>query len=266
VTNAEPLFQRDWPVPQPRASILIVHGYAEHCGRYDHLARRFNDAGFTVRAYDHYAHGQSPGALGYVADFDRLVTDLAAIAKAWWTEPGHPAKRFIFGHSMGGLVTALAVERGLIAPDAVVFSGAAVDLGDVSPILRVLSPVLSRILPRVPAAELEDEAISRIEDEVDAYSEDPLVYHGPIYARTGYEMMRAAQHARDALPSITLPFLALHGAADRLIPARASQTLYDRAASTDKTLKIYEDAYHEVFNDLPREQFIQDTLDWLEKH
>lgn len=264
--SGDKLFQRHWLVENPVASVIIVHGYAEHSGRYEPHAERLNERGYEVHSFDHYAHGQSPGEMGLITSMDRLVDGLAQTAAEVWNQPGAPQARFIWGHSMGGLVTTLYLERDQPKLNGVILSSALIDTGDVNPVLKLLSPVLAKLIPRFPAADLEDESISRIEEEVDKYSNDPLVYHGPITAATGYQFMRASQQAQQNLRRITDPLLAIHGTADRLVPPRASQILHDRTASTDKTLKLYEDAYHEVHNDHTREEFLTDILDWLYAH
>lgn len=264
--NGDALFQRHWPIPEPAASVIIVHGYAEHSGRYEPHAQRLNERGYEVHSFDHYAHGQSPGEMGLITSMDRLVDDLSRIATEIWNRPNAPKIRFIWGHSMGGLVTTLYLERDQPALNGVILSSALLDTGDVNPVLKLISPILAKLMPRYPAADLEDESISRIEEEVDKYSNDPLVYHGPIPAATGHQFMRGAQQAQQNLSRITTPLLAIHGTADRLVPQRASQILYDGVTSTDKTLKLYEDAYHEVHNDQTRQEFQTDILNWLDAH
>ncbi|MBP9067228.1 MAG: alpha/beta hydrolase, partial [Candidatus Microthrix sp.] len=68
------------PATQPTAEILLVHGYGEHSGRYEHVAQRLCDAGFAVTSLDHRGHGRTTGVeRGTVDNFDLLVDDLASV-------------------------------------------------------------------------------------------------------------------------------------------------------------------------------------------
>jgi len=110
---------------------------------------------------------------------------------------------------------------------------------------------------------LETDAISRDPAAVEAYRADPLVYHGRIHARTGAEIMRATALIQHAMEREHMPLLIIHGTADRLCDPRGSQDLYSRAQSKDKTLNLYDNAYHELLNDLDKKKVLADLLDWL---
>jgi acylglycerol lipase len=101
---------------------------------------------------------------------------------------------------------------------------------------------------------------------VNAYVSDPLVYRGKIRARLGVELIKAMDTVKRQIPVIRLPVLIMHGAADRLSDPRGSQMLYQKASSTDKTLKVYEGYYHEIFNEPGRDQVLADIEAWLKNH
>ncbi|HOT52327.1 MAG TPA: alpha/beta hydrolase, partial [Candidatus Hydrogenedentes bacterium] len=98
---------------------------------------------------------------------------------------------------------------------------------------------------------------------VRGYVSDPLVYHGRIMARTGAEMTRAANCIQSRMEDVVLPWLALHGTADRLCDVNGSRQLYARSRSDDKTLKLFEGGYHELFNDCEKETFIGEIVSWI---
>jgi len=247
-----------------RAHVAFVHGFGEHIGRYGHIAERLSARGVSAVGYDQRGHGRSPGRIGYIPAFDALVKDCGEFIEfARSAAPGLPY--FIFAHSMGSLVLAHTILEHQPAARGVVFSSPAFYFPEVSPILRALSGLLSRLVPRLPVEELDTKAISRDPGEVRAYEADPLVHHGKITARTGTELLNAADRIRPRLHEIRHPFIALHGGADELAPCRSSTLLHEMAESDDKTLRIYDDAVHEIFNDLDRERFFEDVLDWLER-
>ena len=91
-----------WPAEQPRANILLTHGFGEYSARYHRLIEALNQAGYSVYTYDHRGHGQSGGARA-VNDVALLVQDHLALRESLRTLP---EPLFAFGHSLGGLVTA----------------------------------------------------------------------------------------------------------------------------------------------------------------
>ena len=102
------LLVRTWlPAPdtgEPRGTVILVHGMAEHSGRYPHVAKVLTDLGLRVRAFDLRGHGKSGGPRMALDAQDNYLTDLAEIidaAVAEWHE-----MPFVLGHSMGGLIVA----------------------------------------------------------------------------------------------------------------------------------------------------------------
>ena len=168
---------------------------------------------------------------------------------------------------MGGLVLANYVLKYKPEVAGLVFSSSALKVADnVAPLVQKISGVLSALTPWLPVHHVEPDAISRDSSEVEKYVNDPLVYHGKILARTGAELMNAMNDVQARLGELRLPFIALHGTSDLIVDPSGTRILYENAGSTDKTLKLYEGGYHEVFHDHDREQFLQDVIDWLDGH
>ena len=119
------------------------------------------------------------------------------------------------------------------------------------------------LLPKMGATVIDAAAISQDQAVVDAYVNDSLVYRGKIRARTGAELLKTMQELPPQMPEISLPILIMHGTADKLGNPEGSQLLYERARSKDKTLKLYEGFYHEIFNEPGREQVFRDMEAWL---
>jgi alpha-beta hydrolase superfamily lysophospholipase len=145
-----------------------------------------------------------------------------------------------------------------------VFSSGLFTIPDtVSPILRGVAGVLSVVAPWLPVQRLDSNAVSRDAATLAAVKADPLQYTGPLHARTGAEIANAVARFEARQAEIALPMLVLHGTADRLTECEGSKTFYERAESTDKTLRLYEGGYHELYNDLDKEQFFSDINAWL---
>src|SRR3954471_7310538 len=118
----------DWPVPEGRprtGSVLIVHGFGEHLGRYADVAPTFNDLGLHVRGYDARGHGRSPGPRGVIRDPPALLGDLVrmfGLLSSEAAEAGDEHSPFVFGHSLGATVAARAATSGMIAPRGLILS------------------------------------------------------------------------------------------------------------------------------------------------
>ena len=255
---------KSWPVAHPKAVILIAHGYAEHLGRYEHVAAALTKAGYAVFAVDHWGHGKSEGDRGFVPAFSVFLDGLdALLAEAKKQRPDR--KRFLLGHSMGGLVAA----NYLLARQNE-FAGAVLSGPSIRPVetpsaaVVFIGRILSKIAPKAGLIPLDANFVSRDANVVAAYVADPLVYKGKIGARLAAEMVDAMAAAEANAPKLALPLLLLHGGADRLTSPEGSKILHDRAASTDKTLKIHDGFYHEIFNDPGKEGVIADVIAWLD--
>ena len=265
VTTRISLYERHWSVESPVGNIVIIHGFGEHCTRYDHIASRLNAEGYSVYSYDHRGHGHSPGKMGHVASFNDLIDDLDCYLTHLSTRLGD-LPLFLFGHSMGGLVLASYAEQYEPEVNGLIFSSAGIKASDdLAPFMQKVSGILSVLLPWLPALALDPNTISRKPEEVDMYVHDPLVFHGKINARTGHQMLTTMKEAEANLSKITQPFIALHGTDDKLVDCESSQILYDKAGSKDKTLKMFDGGYHEVFNDLQKEEFLSTVIEWIKK-
>ena len=261
------LYHQCWlPAKVPRAILLIVHGLAEHSGRYVNLANYFVPKGYAVYGFDHRGHGRSAGRRGYVSHFTDYLDDLNTfvnIVRNKYVD----TRIFLVGHSMGGTIgTAYAVNHQLELA-GLILSGATLKLDPgVSPLLTTLAPLISMLLPRIGTVVIDASAISRDPAIVDDYVNDPFVYRGKISARLGGELIKTIRKLPPQLPEIKLPTLIMHGTADRLSHPAGSQMLYGRIGSEDKTLKLYEGFYHEIFNEPGHKQVFSDMETWLATH
>lgn len=250
----------------PRAVILLAHGYAEHAGRYGHVAARLTAAGYAVYAVDHWGHGKSSGEGGFVPAFSVFVDGMAALTdrvrESW---PGKP--RLLLGHSMGGLIaTLLLIDRQREYSAAALSGPAILPAAPPSRVTVWISRFLSRFFPRLGVLSLDAGGVSRDPAVVAAYRADPLVYQGKIGARLGKEFMDAMTAAQAGASAIRLPILIQHGEADRLTAPAGSQFLFDHVASADKALKIYPGLFHEIYNEPERDAVLDDLITWFDAH
>lgn len=239
--------------------VLLLHGLAEHIGRYDHVIAALNAAGWAVTAVELRGHGESEGKRGHVRTWDEYLEDARAAAA---TIDGPVV---IVGHSMGGLVALdLAIDglengiRGLALSDPNV--AVAIE----APAVKVMAgKLLSKILPSVPLAnELDASLICSHQPVVDAYLADPLVY-STITPRWFTEMVKSQERVVGYATQYNTPLLMLLGESDAICDWKASAALA-RNWGTDSKVLSYPDLYHEIFNELDGEKVIQDMIEWME--
>ncbi|MBO6575512.1 MAG: lysophospholipase [Rhodothermales bacterium] len=244
-----------------QGAVVVSHGYAEHSGRYGHVARAMADSGFGVLLYDHRGFGRSPGRPAFIARISRLVEDLGHMltaARSAWTD----VPVVLFGHSMGGLIATLYALRNPGAVDGLILSSPLLKSSEAA-ILQRFATVIGEVAPRLPTIKMDRSAISRETDVVEQANADPLNYHGRIPARTGAEFIRGMREVEREGHRLDMPLLVFHGTADRLTDPDGSAELYARASTDHKQLSLFEGAYHETFNDLDRDRVIEGVVTWM---
>ncbi|MEU1986183.1 lysophospholipase [Nocardia sp. NPDC019395] len=260
------LARMSWvPAVPVSAVIVLVHGVAEHAGRYEYVGHTLAAAGFTVHALDHVGHGRSGriGARANLGSIDNAADNVEALLDLARTEhPGVPA--FVIGHSMGALITLYLATRAPLDVAGVVVSAPPLIIDAGNPAQRLLAPVLTRLAPNLGVLQLDSSQISRDPAVVTAYDDDPLVFRGKLPARTATEILTAAGQVLDRLPRLRVPTLVLHGTADAIAAPASTDRIEQRAGTTDLTVRRYEGLYHEVFNEPERDEVLADVIAWLE--
>ncbi|WP_327096778.1 lysophospholipase [Nocardia vinacea] len=257
---------RAWlPDTTARAAIVLVHGVAEHSGRYAHVGKRLADNGFAVYALDHLGHGKSAGNNANIGSMAGSADNVAEMLKIASRE--HPdVPRFLLAHSMGSLITLYLAVRAPIDVDGIVLSAPPLDIAVGNPLQRLAGPLLSRFAPNIGVLKLDSSMISRDPEVVRAYDNDPLVFRGKLPARTGMEMLNATEFVKSRLDKLTVPLLVLHGTADAIAAPSSTDLIERGAGSKDLTVIRYEGLYHEVFNEPEQDKVLADVLEWLRAH
>jgi len=266
VRDANIYFQSWLPESEPRAVLLIVHGLAEHSGRYRNVVDHFVPVGYAVYGIDHLCHGKSDGKRVYVERFNDYTNTLKVyfdMIHGW--QPDKPI--FLVGHSMGGLISAVYLLDHQAELAGAVLSGAAVKVpNNITPAILLVGKMLSALIPRYGLIGLDADGVCRDPVVVQAYVSDPLVHTGKTTARLAAEMLKAMQTISGQAAKITLPIIIVQGSADKLIDPAGAQMLYDAVSSADKEIRIYDGLYHEVFNEPEHDKVLRDIEIWLEAH
>ena len=258
------IFFRSWhPSGKPRAVVAICHGVNSHSGEYLWTGEQLQAAGFAVYALDLRGRGKSDGERFYVddvADYVSHVSMLIEIAKT--REPGVPLS--LLGHSAGGVVSCTyALDNqekiaGLIC-ESFAYQVYAPDFA-----LAVLKGI-SHLAPHAHVLKLHNEDFTRDPKALKAKNEDPLIANEVQPTKTVATLVRADERLKKEFPRITLPVFIMHGTVDKATKPSGSQEFYDHAGSKDKTLKLYEGHYHDLLNDIGKEQVMADILAWIDK-
>lgn len=259
------LFLALWRPERPRGSMVLVHGLAEHSGRYRHVAERFAGTGLAVYAPEYRGHGRSPGLPGHVDRFDDFVADVDAARARTRTE--HPElPLFLTGHSQGGLI---ALRSALLAPDAVdglILSspllGAHPQVRP-GPWLSAAARALSVLAPRLRLANHVDPfLLSRDPTVGAAYAADPLVGRR-VSARWYTELLAAIADSHARAPTLAVPALVMVSSEDRVVDPGATARWVASAPAGRVELVRWEGLFHEMFNEPERERVFARMEAWI---
>jgi alpha-beta hydrolase superfamily lysophospholipase len=269
------LFRREWlPERISGSKVILVHGFGDHSGRYEELARSLLESGHGVFAFDLRGHGRSPGLRGHIRRWQQYRDDLACFIEAVVLEDS--AAPVLVGHSMGGLI----VLEYLLSPELddsgvrgrqrasirrAAVSAPLLERPRVAPWRLMVARLLSRIWPGFSIrAGIDPATLSRSEKDQDEYRHDPLV-HGVGSARLATELACAQAQVHERAHRLSVPLLICHGDADRLVPIAGSRRFATSAAPGIVELKEYSGACHELHNDLARDQYFSDLCGWMKR-
>lgn len=258
------IYHQSWhPEKDTKAVLLIVHGLAEHSGRYMNLVNYFVPKGFVVYGIDHFGHGRSDGTRIFIESFDDYTSTLKTFVDiVTEKEAGKPI--FIVGHSMGGLISSVYLLDHQADFKGAILSGPGVKIPkDTSSVTIAIGRLLSKIAPKAGILGLDANFVSSDPAVVEAYVNDPLVYTGKITARLASEMLGAMERVTTESHKITLPTIIVQGGEDKLVDPSGAKELYESIGSSDKTLKIYDGYFHEVFNEPDYKIVMDDIYKWI---
>ena len=260
------IYIQSWyPVQDPLAGVLIVHGLCEHSGRYEPLAKYLNSSRFAVFGLDLVGHGKSSGKRAHVSSFD-VYTNLYLDYLKQIQEQFLELPLFLFGHSMGGQ---LALEILVQAQDefqAAVISAPNILVPDyVSPLTIKLGALISRFIPQLRILALDSNGISSIPEEVEIYQSDPLIFNGKITARLASEINRSMENIAEKGPSIKLPIQVIHGEQDPIVSPKASEYLIELISSIEKEQVLFPESYHETLHEDVRQDVMESIKNWFQR-
>ena len=244
-------------VNKPKANVVIVHGVFEHLSRYDYLVSKLNEQGYNVYRYDARGHGRSEGDKGDLKEFNHFLIDLDNYIDLIRKE--NDLKIILLGHSMGGLVaTSYASISDKI--DYLVLSGACNVTPKVAKALRFIPDFMTSIINynnNLGSGVCGDKTV------IEEYKKDPLVLKKGKLRLMKNAFIRGCDLVKNNIGKIKVPTLVMHGKEDGIVVSSTGEWTYENLKVVDKQLKMYEGLYHEIFNEVKKDEVIADLLNWL---
>ena len=256
------IFVRSWrPSGKPRGIMILIHGFNAHGGYMEWPGEQFAAEGLAAYALDLRGRGKSEGERFYVEEFSDYLADvdkLVGIAKS--RNPGLPV--YVLGHSAGGVIATSYVFEHQSDIAGLICESFAFDVGLPNAVALILKGI-SHLTPHLHVFSLNNADFSRDPKVVERMNSDPLISKESQPAETAAEMLKAADRLRENMPKFTVPVFIVHGTADKATRPAGSQYFYDTAASTDKTLRLYEGHFHDLLSDIGKEAVMADMKKWV---
>ncbi len=261
------LYYQAWIPETPKAVVQLIHGFAEHSGRYKNVANQLVPNGYLIYAHDLRGHGKSEGEENYVDSMDQYVEDEKNFYDTIKQKHSN-LKIFMLGHSMGSGIAMYFTKKYESLLTGLILSGTAKYFGgEAGKVKKVFAKKMSKTFPKLRASSgVDPQLLSHDPAEVETYKNDPLVHYKKITARLGWEMIKGFEEATEIVGDFKLPVLIQRGGEDSVMTG--TEELKDAFTVSDLTYIEYEGLYHEIYNELEKDRtkVLQDLTDWLDKH
>lgn len=251
----------------PKAVVLILHGYGEYFGRYKRVSQMLVEAGYAAYGIDHRGHGRSSGKRALLETFDHSIGDIKMYIDE--IKRHYPDKKlFLLGHSMGSLIGKNVLVKYQSEFAGAILTGATLAGPKRIPRWkRVLGRILARIKPDIPIQPPLDPAGLTSDPEImQEFLDEKIQYKGWWKAGMGRLMVDESERIQEDLHKITLPLLIMHGELDKAAPSEGSEIVYEGVGSEDKKLLIWDDMGHEIMNEVERHKVFDVIVEWLDTH
>lgn len=246
-----------------KAIIVIVHGVCEHSGRYQYLTESINRAGYGVIRFDLRGHGKSFGERGFASSFLEFSNDVHEIVnKVKQDIPSIPV--YMLGHSMGAFISTVYAIQYPNEIQGQILSGLPAIVLPL-PSIKLLKMLPYNVFPMIRAGNDLGKVVSRDPAVVENYIKDPLNLKKSTIKMSGEVFIKGPAWLASHIGEYNLPCLLLHGGSDLIVTPESSKWFFENISSVDKARKVYQELYHEIFNEKERDEVIADVIDWLDK-
>eukprot|EP00009_Paramoeba_aestuarina_P001986 CAMPEP_0201511672 /NCGR_PEP_ID=MMETSP0161_2-20130828/4091_1 /ASSEMBLY_ACC=CAM_ASM_000251 /TAXON_ID=180227 /ORGANISM="Neoparamoeba aestuarina, Strain SoJaBio B1-5/56/2" /LENGTH=362 /DNA_ID=CAMNT_0047907257 /DNA_START=262 /DNA_END=1350 /DNA_ORIENTATION=+ len=255
------------PPRKAKGVVFIVHGMAEHCNRYSHVAALFNALGFYVHSLDNQGFGRSQGDRAYARSFNDFIDDYYDFVNETMLKYEENTPMFLVGHSMGGLIGYQVAARQPERWAGVIFSGFCYKLPPhvAPPHLKFVAAGLSSWLPKgsLPVSTLNLDEICSDPSVVQHARDDQWYEKGPVSFRLASELFTTIDNLPNVTPSAKFPVLFMHGKDDVICLPEGSEFLYSSHPHEDREIHIFDKMFHEIFNEFEKDQVMTIMSKWV---
>lgn len=257
-SNDTKIFYSANKVDNPKAAVVFVHGICEHLGRYEYITKKFNDEGYNVYRYDARGHGKSEGKRGYLKHFDDYLDDLDIFVEMIKKE-NEGLKLIMVGHSMGGLVATAYTSKYPNKVDLLAVSGGATKCPKSAQAIKFLP---FNLIGKLNYVNKLGDAVCSVKEVGEEYNKDPLVLKKISFRLLGNAFVVGTKFVKNNINNIICPVFVMHGEKDGVVGKDIGEWTFANLKCEDKKLKIYPNLYHEIFNEVTKDEVIKDLIDW----
>ena len=259
------LFIRKWNTDQdPKAHLLLIHGFSEHSGRYEEWAHKFVSHNIAVTAFDLRGHGESGGLRGHTPSFDHLLKDIDIVLENH--KPANKQPLFLYGQSLGG---GLVINYGLSRSngfDGIIATSPWLKLStEPKAFILLLSRALKIIAPRaVKDSKLDVNYLSHDPEVIRQYEADTLT-HRQITPHLFFSARKAGYQAIKKAGRLQHPLLLMHGTDDKITSLKASEQFAQNAVKANKNVRFiqWDGLYHELHHEVEKHRVFDAILKWI---
>lgn len=259
---------RHYAAEDERLCVVISHGLGEHSGRYLNVVEKLCPMGISIFVHDHRGHGKSQGRRGHIDGFDQYIDDLDILLNISRDKSRANTPVILLGHSMGGLI---GLSHAINRPGKI--DGIAVSSPLLQPAVKVSSAlifatkIMSVLWPSMTVSnKVDPDVLSHDEGVIQQRNSDPLI-HSRVSARWVVECTRAMEKTSAFVGSLDIPLLMQVAGEDKLVKSSATETFFSRLNGDDKTIRVYEGMYHEIYNETRerRALVLDDLKTWIHR-
>jgi lysophospholipase len=249
------LYGEFFAAPAPRGAALVLHGYAEHCGRYREVAHVLREAGLSSLSFDLRGHGRAHGPRGHVLRFADYLADVTAALAQLDARASKDLPLALLGHSNGALIALRLLADPWGCPQrlrcAVLSSPFLRVRAKVSPVKRVAARCLGWVLPSFTLPnEIDIEKLTHDDGKLAERRVDTLC-HDVAGARWFNETLAAQAWVREFAHRIQVPTLWLVAGDDAVVDPETTRLVHARVKAR-ADWHLFDALYHEVLNETER--------------
>lgn len=252
--------------------VLAVHGFAEHSGRYAHVAKALCSKNYAFAIFDIRGHGKSGPARGDAENLHAMVLDVIFminhIKKIFSLTKQKNSFFGLMGHSFGSLLVTYAAAHLAESCPPIFLSSPCYGIKQKIPLWKkVLADKVAKYLPQIEApVGISPDNLSNNQENNNAAKEDSLILK-QITARMGNTFLGAVEEKKiiQAIRLICAPVTIVAAEDDKLVNLETTKKCVPYFSHNDSSFKVIKGAGHEIFNETEqyRSQALLDLINWI---